>query len=217
MISGNFKKRLFTSIALLISLILIFKFNLLMVYFLIILGVFSIIEFLDLSMKIFRKKSGLIFLNSFFITYIFSFCFMFLFLSYHPGLKIILYIILLGCVASDIGGFIFGKTFKGPKLTKISPNKTYAGSIGSTIFTLIIMTPSFYYFTNSLNLTLILTALTTTIFCQLGDLIFSLLKRKAKLKDTGSFLPGHGGVLDRLDGILLGVPIGLLTLVLLLN
>ena len=130
-------------------------------------------------------------------------------------LKYTLSIILFGCVASDIGGFIFGKIFKGPKLTKISPNKTYSGAIGSIVLTLITVSILFYYFLKIFNLDTIILALVVSIFCQLGDLLFSLLKRKAKIKDTGNILPGHGGVLDRLDGIYLGIPVGILTLALL--
>ena len=140
---------------------------------------------------------------------------MFFFFSNIEGLKIILYILLLGCIASDIGGYVFGKIFKGPKLTKISPNKTYAGSLGSIIFTLIVVILLFYYSIQYLSYKVVIISLVTTIFCQLGDLIFSFLKRKAKIKDTGAILPGHGGVLDRLDGIFLGVPFGYLTLILL--
>ena len=122
---------------------------------------------------------------------------------------------LIGCVASDIGGFIFGKFFKGPKLTKISPNKTYSGAVGSILFTILFVTLLFYNLIYTYNFKIVLIALTTTIFCQIGDLIFSLLKRKARIKDTGNILPGHGGVLDRLDGIFLGIPSGYTTLILL--
>ena len=113
---------------------------------------------------------------------------------------------LVGCVASDIGGYVFGKIFKGPKLTKISPNKTIAGSLGS--FTLASLTTLSLIFleTNIINFSIFLIGLNTSLFCQLGDLFFSYLKRKAKLKDTGNFLPGHGGILDRLDGIFFGIP-----------
>ena len=126
-----------------------------------------------------------------------------------------LYILLFGCVASDIGGFVFGKLFKGPKLTRISPKKTYAGSIGSLIFTVLTMSSLFFYLLKSLSYQFIIISLITSIFCQLGDLLFSYLKRKAKLKDTGKFLPGHGGILDRIDGILFGIPIGFFSIILL--
>ena len=215
MILNNFKKRFLTSLFLLLLFFLIFKSYIILNYCLIVLGVLSILEFLNLSRKIFKNKVGLILLNIFFISYIFIFCFIFLMFFNNTLLKYTLSIILFGCIASDIGGFIFGKIFKGPKLTKISPNKTYSGAIGSIVLTLITFLFSFYYFLKIFNLDTIILALVVSIFCQLGDLLFSLLKRKAKLKDTGNILPGHGGVLDRLDGIYLGVPVGILTLALL--
>ena len=77
---------------------------------------------------------------------------------------------------------------------------------------MLIMNLLFYYFVNKLETNLIIVSLLTSISCQLGDLFFSFLKRKAKIKDTGNILPGHGGVLDRLDGIFLGVPVGFFAL-----
>ena len=215
MILNNFKKRFLTSVFLLFLFFLIFKSYIILNYCLIVLGVLSILEFLNLSRKIFKNKLGLILLNIFFISFIFIFCFIFLMFFNNTLLKYTLSIILFGCIASDIGGFIFGKIFKGPKLTKISPNKTYSGAIGSIVLTLITVSILFYYFLKIFNLDTIILALVVSIFCQLGDLLFSLLKRKAKIKDTGNILPGHGGVLDRLDGIYLGIPVGILTLALL--
>ena len=215
MILNNFKKRFLTSLFLLLLFFLIFKSYIILNYCLIVLGVLSILEFLNLSRKIFKNKLGLILLNIFFISYIFIFCFIFLMFFNNTLLKYTLSIILFGCIASDIGGFIFGKIFKGPKLTKISPNKTYSGAIGSIVLTLITVSILFYHFLKIFNLDTIILALVVSIFCQLGDLLFSLLKRKAKIKDTGNILPGHGGVLDRLDGIYLGIPVGILTLALL--
>ena len=215
MISNNLKSRLITSLILLTILFLIYNFNFILVYSLIVLGVMSILEFCKLSKNIFSNQLRKFFINTIFIIYILIFCLMFFFFSNIQGLKIILYILLLGCIASDIGGYVFGKIFKGPKLTKISPNKTYAGSLGSIIFTLIVVILLFYYSIQYLSYKVVIISLVTTIFCQLGDLIFSFLKRKAKIKDTGAILPGHGGVLDRLDGIFLGVPLGYLTLILL--
>ena len=215
MISNNLKKRLYTSLILLSLTVLIFNFNMILIYCLIILGILSILEFLNLTKKICKKKLNFILLNFLFIIYIFVFCIMFFFFSNFIGLKIILYILLLACIASDIGGYIFGKIFKGPKLTKISPNKTYAGAFGSIIVSLIITTTLFFYTIKILDFKIIVIAITTSVFCQLGDLLFSFLKRKAKLEDTGNFLPGHGGILDRLDGIFLGIPFGFLALVLL--
>ena len=110
---------------------------------------------------------------------------------------------------SDIGGFVFGKTFKGIKLTKISPNKTISGMIGAFIFSLSLII--FYYFTND-SINLVKYTIITLIISsssQLGDIFISFLKRKAKVKNTSDILPGHGGLLDRLDGIIFGVPVGL--------
>ena len=149
-----------------------------------------------------------------FIIFIFLFCLLFLYFLNIYELKIIIFSILFGCIASDIGGFVFGKLFKGPKLTKISPNKTISGSIGSFIFTCIATSSSIFYFTKYFSYTLLVLCFFITIACQLGDLFFSFLKRKAKIKDTGNFLPGHGGILDRLDGIFFGVPVGITVLIL---
>ena len=130
--------------------------------------------------------------------------------SFYPNLKLYLLYSVLVAVLSDVGGLVFGKTFKGKKLTKISPNKTISGSIGSLIFSLFLI-PFFYenLIFNSL-LTLILITVALTITSQLGDLFISLLKRKANVKDTSDLLPGHGGFLDRMDGIIFAIPIGLL-------
>jgi len=215
MISNNLKKRLYTSLVLLALVILILNFNFILIYSLIILGVISILEFLNISKKIFKYRFSKIFYNSLFIIYIFIFCFLFFFFSNISGLKIILFILLFGCISSDIGGFIFGKLLKGPKLTKISPNKTYSGALGSIFFSVLTISLLFYFYLENFNYKIILISLITTIFCQLGDLVFSFLKRKAKIKDTGGLLPGHGGVLDRLDGIFLGLPLGFLSLILL--
>jgi phosphatidate cytidylyltransferase len=111
-------------------------------------------------------------------------------------------------ISTDIGGYCFGKFFKGKKLTKISPNKTYSGLIGSLLISVLV---SFIFFRN-LDLTINYLAITIilSIISQIGDLLISFLKRKAKIKDTGKFLPGHGGLLDRVDGILFAIPIGLI-------
>ena len=124
--------------------------------------------------------------------------------------KNFLFIILISCAASDIGGYIFGKIFRGPKLTKLSPNKTISGSFGSIIFSIVILQIIIFQFSSELSVDIMLIGLFVSIACQIGDIFFSYLKRKAKFKDTGNFLPGHGGILDRIDGIILGVPTGLI-------
>jgi len=212
---NNLKKRLFTSVVLMFVFLLFFSSNFFLVYGLIVLGIFSVIEFLQLSKRIIKNNYLIVFFNIFFISYVFLICSIFILFSYNIELKFVLYILLLGCIASDIGGFIIGKLIKGPKLTSVSPNKTYAGCVGSIFFTIIIVSTLFYYFLGFFNYNILLIGLVVSIFCQIGDLIFSYLKRKAKVKDTGNILPGHGGMLDRLDGIFLGLPVSFLFLTLL--
>ena len=209
MISKNLKKRIYTSITLLILTLLIIKYNAALVFVLLVFGVVSLLEFMSLINKIKLNKFYSLISNIFFAVYLFLFCSIFFLLSNFLQLKVIIFILLLGCVASDIGGFIFGKIFKGPKLTRISPNKTYAGSLGSIISTIVVLSSAIFFFTNSFTYVVIIIAIITSIACQIGDLFFSFLKRKARIKDTGDFLPGHGGILDRLDGILIGVPTGM--------
>ncbi len=211
----NLKKRVYTSFSLLLLFFLMLINNYILGYILIIAGIFSIMEFIKMNSIIFKKKKIVSILSNFlFIIYIFVFCSSLLIFSSFVHLKIMIFIIILTCIASDIGGFLFGKIFKGAKLTKISPNKTISGAIGSIIFSCITYFLVIFYLTNNLSLIILLVAISTSIACQVGDLFFSYLKRKSFLKDTGNLLPGHGGVLDRIDGILLGVPIGFITLLL---
>ena len=121
---------------------------------------------------------------------------------------LLLYLIITTCIFTDIGGYIFGKIFKGKKLTKISPNKTYSGLIGSFILS-IIVTIIFFKEYADLEKIILISFITSTI-SQIGDLFISYLKRKAKVKDTGKILPGHGGILDRLDGLIFALPLGFL-------
>ena len=119
-------------------------------------------------------------------------------------------IVIIVCISTDIGGYVFGKFFKGPKLTKISPNKTYAGLIGSYFLSII----SFYIIYNfnhlhnidNLTLKMFVFVIFISTISQLGDLIISYFKRKSKLKDSGSIIPGHGGLLDRIDGMIFAFP-----------
>ena len=125
--------------------------------------------------------------------------------------------IIIVCIFTDIGGYIFGKTFKGPKLIKISPNKTYSGMFGGFILS-IIGTFIFLKYSNFIssylplsslknnNLYLILFILFISAVSQIGDLIISYFKRLSKVKNTGNILPGHGGLLDRIDGIIFAIP-----------
>ena len=152
-----------------------------------------------------RKK------NNFYITglifLIFSFYTVYqIRLEVNDGYLIFLFILLI-CISTDVGGYIFGKLFKGPKLTKLSPNKTYFGMIGGFILSIstIIFYKSYYLnhqiFDNFVVLTLII-----SIVSQIGDIIISYFKRLSNIKDTGKIIPGHGGLLDRVDGMIFAFP-----------
>ena len=216
MIKENLKKRIYTSLVLFCLIFMILNFNSILLYTLILIGIYSILEFLNIVKKIFINKFYTIITNIFFILYIFLFCFIFYFASSFLLLFIIIFSTLFTCIGSDIGGFIFGKIFKGPKLTKISPKKTYSGAFGSILFSSFLLPTLIFFYTKVFDIKIIFIGVITSIACQLGDLFISFLKRKAKLKDTGNILPGHGGVLDRVDSLLLGIPIGLLSLILFL-
>ncbi len=137
----------------------------------------------------------------------------------------LLFFVILICISTDIGGYVFGRLFKGPKLIKISPNKTYAGMIGGfflsfitgLIFVYTILNSNlsvFYpqYFGAMIYINLNFFWLLIFIFLisavsQVGDLVISYFKRLAKIKNTGNVIPGHGGLLDRVDGIIFAIPI----------
>ena len=136
----------------------------------------------------------------------------FLFVSFYSAYNLretqslnFFFLILIICIFTDIGGYTLGKIFKGPKLSKISPNKTYTGMFGGFLFSLI---SGLFYIdysrieTSLSTLEIFLCIIIISFIGQIGDLIISFFKRKAKIKDTGTLLPGHGGLLDRLDGII---------------
>ena len=112
------------------------------------------------------------------------------------------------CFFTDTGAYIFGKIIGGKKLSKISPNKTIAGTVGSFLLSIIplIIVINFNYLDLKFSLLNIMFCLLVSLINQLGDLFVSFIKRKAKIKDTGNLLPGHGGILDRVDGIIFAVP-----------
>tara|TARA_Y200000002_G_scaffold381397_1_gene395338 strand:+ start:114 stop:695 length:582 start_codon:yes stop_codon:yes gene_type:complete len=169
-------------------------------------------EFNRLVFRIIKKRTFKFLISSAILLYLFVFVFIILFVEstqyLTPKYKIFIFYSIIVCVNSDLGGYIFGKIFKGKKLTKISPNKTISGSIGSFICSLLVI-PIFISDLSLINLNiLILVTLIISLVSQLGDLFVSYLKRLAKVKDSGNILPGHGGVLDRIDGIIFAVPIG---------
>ena len=219
--SQNLLKRLITSIVLLSLFIFInFSHQYIFIFSILIIGLIIFIEANNLFSKLLTNKNSkkkfsknklntnFIILNIITFFYIF---FIFCNLSYEihrsESPVFFLYIISI-CFFTDIGGYIFGKIIGGKKLSKISPNKTIAGAIGSFILSIIplIIALNFNFLDLKLNLTNIIFCLLISLISQIGDLFISLIKRKAEIKDTGNLLPGHGGILDRMDGIIFAVP-----------
>ena len=208
--SQEFKNRTLTSVILLLSMTAMFFSNFVFVFFLIIFLTISIVEFLNITNIIHKNYFIKIISNFLFISYVFILFSILLQFSIFYNLKIIVFTILLICVSSDIGGYVFGKKFSGPKLTKISPNKTIAGCIGALFLSSLMSVILISYLINEITFKSFLLGIIISVGVQIGDLLFSYLKRRASLKDTGNILPGHGGVLDRIDGIIIGMPLGLI-------
>ena len=201
----EFEKRLLSSLILIpIAIFFIIQGSVFFIFFLSILFLATSYEWFKMSKKNnILKLLGIIFL-------LFSFYSAFE-LRENYDFENFLFIIIV-CIFTDIGGYIFGKIFKGPKLTKISPKKTYSGVIGS--FLLSLMAGSIFinylledptnFNTDAFHVLILI--LFISLISQLGDLLISYFKRKAKLKDTGKILPGHGGLLDRIDGMIFVFP-----------
>lgn len=203
-------KRFFTSI-ILISLLFLSIVNIYVLTTLLIIIFYQIIyEFYFLLKKNIKfdekfKLYLLIVLTLIYIGY-FNIKIFIIFLNNNSSELLLLYFIITTCIFSDIGGYVFGKIFRGKKLTKISPNKTYSGLIGSFILSLIF---TIIFFKNYLDLEkIILMTFVISSVSQIGDIFISYIKRKAKVKNTGNILPGHGGILDRLDGLIFALPFG---------
>ena len=219
--SQNLFKRLVTSIILLALLIFInFSHKYIFILSILTLGLIICVEANNLYSKllstIYLGKSSLTwkFNNKYLILNIFTFFYIFFIfcnicfeIYRYKGPVFFIYIISI-CFFTDIGGYIFGKIIGGKKLSKISPNKTISGSVGSFILSIIPLTivSNFDYLDLEFNHTNIIFCLLISLISQLGDLFISFIKRKAKIKDTGNLLPGHGGVLDRIDGIIFAIP-----------
>jgi|TARA_B100000787_G_C16081891_1_gene244825 phosphatidate cytidylyltransferase len=208
------KKRIITSFFLLLLLILMFNYYFILFISIIIIGIISWIEFYTLISKIYKKKTIKEKIYRFIgkgISLIYLSYVIFL-LTLNTDLKIYIYFSILISIFTDLGGFIIGKLFKGKKLTKISPNKTISGAVGSFCFSLLLI-PFFIEKLINLNIySLLFFTILISTTSQLGDLFISLLKRKAKVKNTSDLLPGHGGFLDRIDGIIFVIPISFLLL-----
>ena len=210
----EFTKRVLSSIIIApIALFFIFKGSIFFDFFLCVIFFVTIFEWLKMCKKLkIIKFFGILLL---FLSILAAY-----FLRNNYGSEIFIFVILIS-ILTDLGGYIFGKIFKGPKLTKISPNKTYSGALGSLIISLIGCLIYIEYISNTSLLSyqngyaphsaeyILLTSLIIlfiSFISQIGDLTISYFKRLAKIKDTGSILPGHGGLLDRVDGILFAVP-----------
>ena len=203
-------KRILSSVILIpIGLFFIIKGSFIFTFFILILFIIASYEWNNMTKKKNYKIPGFIFL-------LIS---MYLTILLRGNTDYDLYIFLctiLICVSTDIGGYIFGNLFKGPKINKIiSPNKTYSGSMGSFFLSIVIV----YIFSQNAYLISIdievyfgrnefISILLISTISQIGDFIVSFFKRKSKKKNTGSIIPGHGGLLDRIDGMLFALPFG---------
>ena len=207
MINNELQKRILSSIFLVpISFFFIIQGSLAFIFFLSLILLATSLEWFKMTKnKDLLRIFGLFFLFfSFFTT---------VYIRQYIGLNFFLFVIIV-CIFTDIGGYIFGKIFKGPKLTKVSPKKTYSGLIGSFFISLFFGLIYIKYLGQKSRILLetdllfiILLILFISFVSQIGDLIISYFKRRAKLKDTGKILPGHGGFLDRIDGIIFVMPI----------
>jgi len=216
--NNELKKRLITSFLLLSLLTLMFFYTFILIIFLIIIALIAWIEFYALVSKILNKENRKnkvfrFFYKTISLLYLSSLVYFILIQKLNnTELEIFIVYSILISIMSDIGGLIIGRTFKGIKLTSISPKKTISGSIGSFIFSLFLI-PIFIKSLPVIDLyLLIFITIIISFASQVGDLFISYLKRKAKVKDTSDLLPGHGGILDRIDGIIFSIPIGFLLL-----
>lgn len=197
-----------------------------LVFFCILMGsyIFSLLIFISFIITLYEwnkmiQSKILVFLGSIYLLFAYLTVFM---IRNNFGIDSVYYffLIILICISTDIGGYIFGKIIKGPKLGFISPNKTYAGFIGGIIVTIImvLLFVNFIYSFNidksKVNLVFLLFVFLISIVSQIGDLIISYFKRLSKIKDTGNIIPGHGGLLDRTDGMVFAFPFSYILLTL---
>ena len=207
---SELSKRIYTSFALLTIFSTSIFNNFILAAVLIFCFYIIFYEFQNLLKKVFLNNRNIkLYLSLLIILFLNTYLVIFIWNSLNSNLsidKIFLFLLISISVTSDIGGYIFGKIIKGKKITKISPNKTYAGVCGAYITSLIF---SILFFNNYfLFYKLILIIIISSTISQIGDLFISYLKRKNNFKDTGKLLPGHGGLLDRFDGIFFTIIIG---------
>tara|TARA_Y100001970_G_scaffold183577_1_gene223297 strand:- start:4411 stop:5031 length:621 start_codon:yes stop_codon:yes gene_type:complete len=196
MINKELQKRILSSIILFpIAYYFIISGSYYLIFFTLICFFISIYEWNKMVKKIKFKIFGTLFLFFSFYTF------------YEISNGYLWIFVILVCISTDIGGYFFGKLFKGPKLIRISPNKTYSGMIGGYLLSLLILKIFFNIYDGNVNeLWFIVTILISTV-SQIGDIIVSYFKRLSKVKDTGKIIPGHGGLLDRIDGMIFAFPI----------
>ena len=212
------KKRIFTSLFLFILLILMYVYNYVLIIAVIIISLIVWIEFFGLIMKIFYKnnlknKIFRLFFKGTSLIYLCLLSFLIVLIFSNENIyKFFAIYSLLVAITSDIGGMVFGKFFKGKKLTKISPKKTISGSIGAFVFSILLIFIFNKNFENYVFMKVLFFTVIVSFISQIGDLFISYLKRKAKVKDTSNILPGHGGLLDRVDGIIFAIPLGIMLL-----
>ena len=195
---SNLVKRILSSIVLIpLAFYCIFYGSYMLIFFLLICFAITCYEWNIMTKNKPYKTYGFIFLIISFFTF------------YDLTNDIVgLFFVLIICVSTDIGGYVFGKIFNGPKLTKISPNKTYAGAIGGYFLSLISLTIiNFYVDYPFFSIQLFITFVLISTLSQIGDITVSYFKRKSNIKNTGKIIPGHGGLLDRIDGMIFAFPI----------
>ena len=212
----EFIKRLVSTLILVpLAFFIFYEEKLIFLFFLMICLFISFYEWFNMS-----KNNSYSILGYIFITVSFYTAYKIRYFNQTEENHIFLFIIII-CILTDIGGYIFGKIIKGPKLTKISPNKTYSGLIGSFLIPLIFfivlynipLKSNFVNYTNQINqINSYLIIILISSSSQIGDLIVSYFKRASKIKNTGNLIPGHGGLLDRIDGMLFAFPFAFLIL-----
>ena len=204
---ANIYKRILSAIFIIpISFIIILKGSFLFIFFLITLLIISLYEWNKMNNSLFIKIFGFVFI-------LFSFYTAYKIREFNGEENLSNFIVIItSCISTDVGGYFFGKLLKGPKLSSISPNKTYAGFFGgifcALFFSYLIITTNFIEDTSiEFNLSFIFYVILISLISQGGDLIISYFKRKSNIKDTGNIIPGHGGILDRIDGMIFVFPI----------
>ena len=192
---NNLYKRVLSSIILFpLALYCMLKGSFYLTFLIFICFLIALFEWYNMVKKNIYKFFGFIFLITSFYTF------------YKLSITLSVIIPFLICISTDIGGYVFGNFFKGPKLTKISPNKTYSGMIGGYLLSIVFISLYFDFIDKLFTLNIFILVIIISSVSQIGDIIISYFKRLSKLKNTGNIIPGHGGLLDRIDGMIFAFP-----------